>query len=310
MKHPFLLLFSLLLLASPKSGAWQLEWIASPSAAEGEQTLFCRTYDFEYTPEKARIAIAALGRFVLYVNGYNVSTAVMEPGPDSPDSLAATMRTYDVTHLLHYGANTLAVWYAPSPAPSEAHGSRGGIALAFYGTRLDGRPFSYSADGSWLSHSTGCYIYNNVYETGDATLGLVDWKNGETPSPAWQGAEKMTAGIPKTLRVSTQEHYIAHTLAPISTTQLTDSTLVCHFPRAFLGWVRLTLRGMERGATLTVNGLSHVCSGETDEQCCRRFSLIRQQDATITLPRGASEACIFSVEGIEIGTRLRTGWHE
>lgn len=292
------------------AGAWQFEWIASPTASEGEQTLFRHTYDFDYRPEKARIDIASQGHFIVYVNGYNVTTTVMEPATDSPNAPTATMRRYDVARFLHAGTNTIAVWHAPSPTLSRKDSMKSGIGLAFYGTTLDGEAFSYHTDDTWLCRPAGCYIYNNVYETFDATLYDADWKNSETLLPAWQEAVETGKGDIEAIRSNKQEHYISLTYSPISNSRQNDTTLVYHFTKAFDGWVRLTLRGMKQGAKVVVNGLTYYCSGETDEQCCRRFTLESQQEAQITLPKEATEENIFSVEGIEIAKRTRTGWGE
>ena len=82
-------------------------------------------------------------------------------------------------------------------------------------------------------------------------------------------------------------------------------TLVCHLGRQCEGWVRLTLRGMHRGDTLRVNGLTYICSGRTDEQACRRFTTEAFSTIVVTGPKGFSRENVMSVEAIEIERHTR-----
>ena len=49
--------------------------------------------------------------------------------------------------------------------------------------------------------------------------------------------------------------------------------VVYDFGTAFQGWVRVTLRDARVGEQVNVGGMVYVCTGQMDEQACRKFTL-------------------------------------
>lgn len=281
-------------------------WIGCPVADSTQQVLFRRTYVFRGCPRTARITLASSGRQVVYVNGYNVSADVLEPGV-APVGGSICTKAYEVGRYLQADSNTVAVWYSPAP-PCRA--TSGQIALTMSGTGSDGRRFAYATDESWLCRPAACATLPDGRETADGGLADSRWHQADFIYPLWQGAARGRAPealprreIPRCHTALRMSHVYTGRLAGLD-----GQRAVYRFPRPFNGWVRLTLRGMEPGATLEVNGLRYLCSGETDEQACRRFTTLWQDAAEVTLPCGATPDNIQTVEGIEISPYQHTSW--
>lgn len=305
------LAIALLSLALQTAWGWNFRWIRMAQGPMEAQTLFRRTYHFDTRPDVAHITVANQGQHILYVNGYAVATDALTPGEQHIGfSRVALARTYDVGRFLHAGDNTIALWHSPQPLDQHfvCHEPRA-VAVAFWGKTLDGQPFSYSTDDTWLCRPVpGSTEYGG--ETYDATLFDPSWKGDETLYPAWTGAQETANDSLWLTREDRQRCTIAETLAPICSYEQDDGTLVYRFPKMFCGWVRLTLRGMRRGAVVWAGGVRYVCTGKDDEQCCLRFSRLWQSEVTVRVSEGKPAEHITGVEALCITTRPRTGWED
>lgn len=274
------LCLALLTLALQTAWGWGCRWMAHPAGKGAGQVLFRHTYTFSTQPRRAHIVVDDRGRHVLYVNGYNVSEAAFAGGTCH----------YDVARFLHEGENIIAIWHAAAT----------GVGLSFYGTTWGGERFSFGADGTWLCRAASGETLDDGRETFDATLYDTEWKTDGTAYPAWTGAVEIPSDSMAT-NPRAVAYRVRRTISPSHIyNNVENGKVAYHFGETFTGLVRLTLRGMERGATVKVNGLSYTCSGETDEQCCRRFTVTTQEAAVVELPTGASADNITNVEGLEI----------
>ena len=307
------LLFALLITINLSASDWNLLWITCPQADSVSQVQYRHTYVFDGCPETGKISIASSGRHILFVNGYNVSVNVIEPGV-SPVGNAVSMVTYDVTRYLKADSNIVAVWSSPVP-PCRA-GAKG-MALAFYGLDAYGRRYSYRADDSWICRQSGSCTMPSGTEACDAQLADVDWHSSDFKYPVWQGAEisgKVSSVDGIRQRIPFYTVPLWHTvLRPVHIYgykyfDVDGRHIVYRFPHTFNGWVRVTFRGMSSGAEVVANGLRYRCNGDIDEQACRRFTTTWQNSADIMLPPDASVDNIQNVEGIEIAPCLYTGW--
>ena len=290
---------------------WGLRWIACPGAGPCSQVWFRRAFTVARPPLSARVTIASAGRYELFVNGYNVTTDVLAPSAGPPGDTIRVM-TYEVGRFLRPDTNVVAVWYSPL-APTRKQ-----LSLSLCAPARGGDAIALHADGAWLCRPAGAETalpcpggmaqpspyFQLSAETVDDNLSLPGWNLPGAPVVGWLHAAEQYGLPPQPLAV-VRPPYAARRIASIrSYTFLDDhgSTLVYHFGRRFDGWVRLTLRGMHRGDTLRVNGLTYICSGRTDEQACRRFTSAASSIAVVSGPEHFSRKNVMSVEAIDIET--------
>jgi alpha-L-rhamnosidase len=96
------------------------KWIEYPGLANNQPLpIFARAFTVDKRPAakvtKARLYLSGLGIHVAKLNGKPVTDEVLAPG-NSNYQLSAEYRTYDVTHLVRAGANTLGVELGHSTA--------------------------------------------------------------------------------------------------------------------------------------------------------------------------------------------------
>lgn len=304
---------------------WNSAWITHPSASAGEQVLFSRMYTAMGDVSRATLSVAATGRYQLYVNGYNVTTAVMEPGTagmscGSTEGVAVDVVTYEVARFLSADTNVVALWCSP-----DATG-RCLASVSFCGYDGVAPVFSYSSDSSWLcgvsggsvssffDHDVAGSIY--VREQYDSRLYNTCWSGYEYETWRWVGASALStasvvgpasASLQYVLRPLTGEYRTVEKIYDGMLSHKGRKSFLFRFDDNFSGWVRLTLRNMHRGDTVFVNGFKYICSGETDEQLCRRFTESYQRLAFIE-GRQLKEESITNVEGICIGSRSVPVW--
>ena len=72
------------------------------------------------------------------------------------------------------------------------------------------------------------------------------------------------------------------------------------FDKAFKGQLRITLRDAKRGQKIYIDGLEYTCTGEMDEQACRKFTVADHRRVLINGDQNFKNEQIQSVEGIEI----------
>ena len=286
---------------------WGQSWISHPSADSTEQVLFRREIVIAEKPTVAHVSVASAGLFALYVNGYNVSTDVLEPGASLGGNTLAVAH-YEVARYLHAGSNALAVWYSPTGHCPKTDRQ---LSLTLFASTDARATFACSTDSTWLCRTAGCRTLPNGDETIDANRHDPSWAIDPTFTPEWLAASEAcsTSSVPLTDRWLWHMARRVESIQQYKFFETVGSNSVCYlFPNSFDGWVRLTMRGMERGDTLTVNGLTYICSGETDEQACRRFTTAYSRSALVTLPADRPLSCIMKVEAMDIGHYLHSSY--
>ena len=159
---------------------WAQRWIHAATACPYEQLWFNRSYNFASVPERAVIEIASSGRFVLYVNGRNVTTHVFEPARMTQGDTICVVR-YDVLPYLKRGTNNVAVWYSPLPdSIININSAQKQLAVTFYGTESR-RVFAHFTDESWRCTSAMARTMPNGEEIIDGRYHI----NGSEPPVAF-----------------------------------------------------------------------------------------------------------------------------
>lgn len=294
MRLPALLLLLTAVLCAAAQD-WGLDWIAHPAAGPADQIWFRRTLVLRGRPQRARITVASGGRYTLYVNGYNVTADVLTPYAAQPSG-TITVTDCEVGRFLRAGDNVVAVWYSP------ATGGRKQLALALYGESDADGLFAMRTDGTWMCRQAGRQTGADGSETADGNCHVEDWNMPAAQLAGWLPAEEQPACGPSPLAVIRPPSVAARISRTYRYSFLDDfgRDIVYRFGRTFDGWVRLTLRGMNRGDTVRVNGLTYVCSGRSDEQACRKFTTSLQGMAVVSGPEGFSRRNVTNIEGLAI----------
>ena len=274
-----------------------MRWLYCPQASETQQVWFKRTFHTTALAKEALLSVASEGRYIVYINGYNISTDLFSNNPRG----AIAIHDYPVENFLCEGYNTISVWYSPV---SYSHRQ---LYITLKGTWQDGSMFYLSEDKDWLCHPANAqtlpdgseYIDGSAYTDDWKTF---DWKESSFMLSDWRPAEIASNLPPATITFSRHDTgYRMHRVLKRAKVSQEGRTLIYDFGQPIDGWVRITMRGMKKGDVIEVNGMRYVCKGGTDDQACRRFTTSPSGVARITLPAGRSRSNISRVEAISVG---------
>lgn len=278
------ILFLLLSTATLHARQFGVEWMSAPQPEDSSAVWFRRTFVADKRPLRATVSVAATGRFVLYVNGRNVSTALYMPQRGG-NGQKAVETDFDVTRFMRRDSNTVAVLLAPEARPNAAN-----IAVAFHGTYADGSRFAHSSVDGWLCLNSPTRLMADGNEAMDGRDYNLPPAYGDMFMPQWKPA--VAACLPPQtslarLGMSAESifGYSTHGYNPIRDNatrptavlqprhfDINGRTVTYDFSPGFYGFVRVTLRGCRRGERINVGGMRYICSGEMDEQAFTRFS--------------------------------------
>lgn len=282
----------LLFTASARAAGWSQQWINTGDSCRESQIWFVKSLNLPRQVHRVFIDAASNGRIQIYANGYNVTTSVLAPYRDTDKTLRSLH--CEITPFVQDTVCNLKVWY--SPFLNDFPGRQ--LSLTLYGTYTDGTTFALTCDDSWSWTAVDATTSINTDEI--ETIGSIELSSLYTDLPMPQ---LLPVSISHTSdAISTYEpQYIRHIL-PCQLVDSTATSLTYLAPRPFKGWTRVTMRGMRRGAIISIDGLNHTCSGKTDEQACRRFTIQRDAKQTVKIlsTGGIDESNIMSVEAIEI----------
>ena len=199
------------------AGDFDCRWLSHPTPDDTSHVWFSRTIvtSEKDIPRAAYIRVATTGRFVLYVNGRNVSTALFTPDRQKGDTAVAAI-AYDVQRFLRTDTNTIALLYCPSMR------TRRQVSVCFYGIAADSSRFavsgtdrpSFALNGNagwlcrhadtWQTHDGGEAMNRNLYpyRWTDANQPLAMWKAVEETSPS----QHLTTTTPHHLTTTTPQH--------------------------------------------------------------------------------------------------------
>ena len=283
---------TLLFTTSARATGWSHQWINAGDSCRESQIWFVKSLSLQKIVSRAFVDAASNGRIQIYANGYNVTTSVLSPYHDTDKTLGSLH--CEVTPFITDTICHLKVWYSPFLADYPDRQ----LSLTIYGTYTDGTTFAFACDDSWSWTSVDATTSINTTET--ETIAPIDMSLLYTDLP-----------MPQLLPVAINHtrdaisHFEPQYIRHIHQCQLVDSTatsLTYLAPRPFKGWTRVTMRGMRRGVNVSIDGLNYICSGNTDEQACRRFTIQRDKKQTVKIlsTSGISKSNIMSVEAIEI----------
>lgn len=204
--------------STAKTGDFDCRWLSHPTPDDTSHVWFSRTIvtSEKDMPRAAYIRVATTGRFVLYVNGRNVSTALFTPDRQKGDTAVSAI-AYDVQRFLRTDTNTIALLYCPSMR------TRRQVSVCFYGIAADSshfavsgtdRPcFALNGNAGWLCRHADTWQTHDGGEAMNRNLYPHRWTDPNQPLAMWQAVEESSTSHNNT---STSQH--------LNTTSLTTST--------------------------------------------------------------------------------------
>lgn len=209
------------------AGDFDCRWLSHPTPDDTSHVWFSRTIvtSEKDMPRAAYIRVATTGRFVLYVNGRNVSTALFTPDRQKGDTAVAAI-AYDVQRFLRTDTNTIALLYCPSVR------TRRQVSVCFYGIAADSshfavsgtdRPcFALNGNAGWLCRHADTWQTHDGGEAMNRNLYPYRWTDANQPLALWLAVEETATSQPlKTTppqHISTSQH-LNTTTPHISTSQ-------------------------------------------------------------------------------------------
>lgn len=195
------------------TGDFDCRWLSHPTPDDTSHVWFSRTIvtSEKDMPRAAYIRVATTGRFVLYVNGRNVSTALFTPDRQKGDTAVAAI-AYDVQRFLRTDTNTIGLLYCPSMRTHRQ------VSVCFYGIAADSshfavsgtdRPsFALNGNAGWLCRHADTWQTHDGGEAMNRNLYPYRWTDANQPLALWQAVKE----------TSTSQHLTTTTPQPLNTT--------------------------------------------------------------------------------------------
>ena len=210
------------------AGDFDCRWMSHPTPDDTSHVWFSRTIvtSEKDMPRAAYIRVATTGRFVLYVNGRNVSTALFTPDRQKGDTAVAAI-AYDVQRFLRTDTNTIALLYCPSMRTHRQ------VSVCFYGIAADSshfavsgtdRPsFALNGNAGWLCRHADTWQTHDGGEAMNRNLYPYRWTDANQPLALWQAVEE--TATPQHHNISTQHHNTTPQRHNITTPHNTTASL-------------------------------------------------------------------------------------
>lgn len=207
------------------TGDFDCRWLSHPTPDDTSHVWFSRTIvtSEKDMPRAAYIRVATTGRFVLYVNGRNVSTALFTPDRQKGDTAVAAI-AYDVQRFLRTDTNTIAMLYCPSMR------TRRQVSVCFYGIAADSshfavsgtdRPcFALNGNAGWLCRHADTWQTHDGGEAMNRNLYPYRWTDANQPLAMWLAVEETATHLNTTIpqHISTSQHLNTTTPQHLNTT--------------------------------------------------------------------------------------------
>ncbi len=203
------------------AGDFDCRWMSHPTPDDTSHVWFSRTIvtSEKDMPRAAYIRVATTGRFVLYVNGRNVSTALFTPDRQKGDTAVAAI-AYDVQRFLRTDTNTIALLYCPSMRTHRQ------VSVCFYGIAADSshfavsgtdRPcFALNGNAGWLCRHADTWQTHDGGEAMNRNLYPYRWTDANQPLALWQAVKETSTS--QHLTTTTPHHLNTPTPQPLNTT--------------------------------------------------------------------------------------------
>lgn len=182
------------------AGDFGCRWMSHPAPDDTSHVWFRHTLVTEEQdiPRTAYIHVATTGRFVLYVNGRNVSTALFTPDR-TPNDTTVMAISYDVRRFLRPDSNTIALLYCPSTR------TRRQVSVSFYGIAADSSHFATNDTDGWLCRHADTWQTHDGGEAMNRNTYPYRWTDTDQPLVLWQAVEQISTS--QYINLSTPHHH-------------------------------------------------------------------------------------------------------
>lgn len=278
------------------SQSFHTHWIATQQVDSTSEIWFRQQILLQECPVFASATIATTGKVDVYINERNVSTASWMPCRMGNDNLPVSINM-EVTRFLQPGINTIAIWYSPT----FPHINQQQIAFSLCGRMKNGEKKAFCSDDGWLTRRANVSLTRDGGERYDANAYMLKWNSDDVDWGLWQPARN--TNMPA---IASSYHLTGYPAVKRSMTytpryfDLVGNGVYYQFDKAFKGQLRITLRDAKRGQKIYIDGLEYTCTGEMDEQACRKFTVADHRRVLINGDQNFKNEQIQSVEGIEI----------
>ncbi len=203
---------------------------------------------------RAVVSLAGLGLSELWLNGRKVGDAVLSPAFAQYDQRVYYV-TYDVTHQLQAGSNTLGVILGNGRFYADRSKVYAGTVSFGYPKLLlnlrvdytDGTAAEVVSDGTWQLTLDGPILANNDFdgEDYDARKELSNWSlpGLSKAGQSWQPAQIVAAPTGRLTAQLMEPIRVTGTITPVSVTEIHPGVFIFDLGQNIAGWCRLHVRG-------------------------------------------------------------------
>ncbi len=250
-----------------KKSDWQGQWIArraepesAPGAARERRPpqvpapLLRKTFEIPNPVRRARIYVAAMGWYELYLDGRKVGDHVLDPAMTNYDKRVLYV-THDVTFRLSKGRHAIGIMLGNgyySQPERQRYGKLPKVLVQMNVEYADGGRESIVSDPTWRT-ADGPVLRNSVQggEAYDARLEIPNWAQPDFDDSSWDPV--YTAPLDGRVLQSQVMPAIKvmRTKAPVRLTNPKRGVYVYDFGQTFTGWTRLGMKG-PKGATVAL----------------------------------------------------------
>ena len=237
---------------------WKAAWIGINDAENvtvtDQRTRLSARYlrkDFALTHpvKRAVLHISGVGASVPCINGKRISDDVFAPLP-TLYTTSVFYNTYDVTHLLQHGDNTIGVTLGNGRYLAMRASGMLGFGLPRLIAQLDieyadGKRDFIVTDPSWQATNLGPIIANNEFdgEEYDARLELGEWAQPGYDASQWQSADPMDAPGGKLVAQPSENLTVMEEIKPVSIIASTNGKYILDMGQNMVGWLQVSLHG-------------------------------------------------------------------
>jgi hypothetical protein len=282
-------------------GDWHASWIADSATAltSGPLPIFRKEVAIDKPLARAIVIVSGLGFHELHINGAKVGDSVLAPAWTNFHA-SVLYETFDVTALLHPGANALGVllgngfYNVAGGRYAKFTGSFGQprLALQLHLEFAGGASRDISTDRSWrVTH--GPITFSCIYggEDYDARLEPASWDQPGFDDSHWSRPSSPEPPGGALTAQSSPPIRVQQTFTPVKVTQPKPGVTVYDLGQNFSGWPRIEVSGpagsqirLTPGELLDANGLvsqrssggpsyfTYTLRGEGRETWSPRFS--------------------------------------
>ncbi|MBS1653390.1 MAG: family 78 glycoside hydrolase catalytic domain [Bacteroidetes bacterium] len=249
---------------------WKSKWIGYDRASPWDSIVMHSRLSARYvrkefasaqTVKSARVYIAGLGLYELFINGKKVGVNVLTPSPTDYRK-TVLYNTYDVTSMIRAGKNAIAATLSNGRFFNMRQNFKTDRLLNFGFPKMllqleieysDGSKKIIVSDETWKLNVDGPVRSANEYdgEEYDATKELNGWSSPGYNDTKWLSPEIVEDPGGIIHSQMNEPMQVMKTIRPVSITKMGESDYILDMGQNFAGWLQLKVKG-KRGTKVTM----------------------------------------------------------